>query len=81
MVSEPLHDSLGHLLSGFRYWVTRHLCSRFRCAILSVRNSSKEWAPPKLPKHRSDLTRYTTPDTTDADRGLAPPTTCRILVS
>ncbi|AES59107.1 hypothetical protein MTR_1g014030 [Medicago truncatula] len=37
MVSEFLHDSLGHLLSGFRYRATRHLCSRFRCAILSVR--------------------------------------------
>ncbi|RHN46608.1 hypothetical protein MtrunA17_Chr7g0244051 [Medicago truncatula] len=35
MVSESLHDSLGHLLSGFRYQVTHHLCSRFRCVILT----------------------------------------------
>jgi len=26
MVSEPLQDSLGHLLSGFCYRVTHHLC-------------------------------------------------------
>ncbi|RHN56484.1 hypothetical protein MtrunA17_Chr5g0429981 [Medicago truncatula] len=41
MTSEPLHDSLSHLLSGFRYQATRHLCSRFRCAILSVRGCVK----------------------------------------
>jgi len=41
MVSEPLHDSLGHLLSGFRYRATRHLCSCCRCAILSVRGCVK----------------------------------------
>ncbi|RHN40742.1 hypothetical protein MtrunA17_Chr8g0358111 [Medicago truncatula] len=41
MVSEPLHNSLGHLLSGFRYRATRHLCSRIRCAILSVRGCVK----------------------------------------
>ncbi|AES87484.1 hypothetical protein MTR_4g028100 [Medicago truncatula] len=41
MVSEPLHNSLGHLLSGFRYRATRHLCSRFRCAILSMRGGVK----------------------------------------
>ncbi|RHN59589.1 hypothetical protein MtrunA17_Chr4g0014961 [Medicago truncatula] len=41
MVLEPLHDSLGHLLSGFRYRATRHLCSRFRCVILSVRGGVK----------------------------------------
>jgi len=28
MVSEPLQDPLGHLLSGFRYRATHHLCSR-----------------------------------------------------
>jgi len=28
MVSEPLQDPLGHLLSGFRYRVTHHLCPR-----------------------------------------------------
>ncbi|KEH23222.1 hypothetical protein MTR_7g069535 [Medicago truncatula] len=28
MVSEPLQDPLGHLLSGFRYWATHHLCPR-----------------------------------------------------
>ena len=44
MVSGPLHDSLGHLLSGFRYRVTRYLCSRFRCAILSVRGCVKSLA-------------------------------------
>ncbi|AES96595.1 hypothetical protein MTR_5g038930 [Medicago truncatula] len=26
MVSEPLQDPLGHLLSGFRYRATHHLC-------------------------------------------------------
>ena len=26
MVSEPLQDPLGHLLSGFRYRTTHHLC-------------------------------------------------------
>ncbi|AES70271.1 hypothetical protein MTR_3g050670 [Medicago truncatula] len=28
MVSEPLQDPLGHLLSGFRYLTTHHLCPR-----------------------------------------------------
>jgi len=28
MVSEPLQDPLGHLLSGFRYRATHHLCPR-----------------------------------------------------
>ncbi|RHN59017.1 hypothetical protein MtrunA17_Chr4g0008741 [Medicago truncatula] len=28
MVSEPLQDPLDHLLSGFRYQVTHHLCTR-----------------------------------------------------
>jgi len=28
MVSEPLQDPLDHLLSGFRYRVTHHLCPR-----------------------------------------------------
>jgi len=28
MVAEPLQDPLGHLLSGFRYRVTRHLYPR-----------------------------------------------------
>jgi len=28
MVSELLQDPLGHMLSGFRYRVTHHLCPR-----------------------------------------------------
>jgi len=28
MLLEPLQDPLGHLLSGFRYRVTHHLCPR-----------------------------------------------------
>jgi len=28
MVSKPLQDPLGHLLSGFRYQATHHLCPR-----------------------------------------------------
>ncbi|AES76790.1 hypothetical protein MTR_6g087100 [Medicago truncatula] len=28
MVSEPLRDPLGHLLSGFHYRATHRLCSR-----------------------------------------------------
>jgi len=28
MVSEPLQDPLGHLLSGFHYRNTHHLCPR-----------------------------------------------------
>jgi len=28
MVSEPLQDPFGHLLSGFRYRTTHHLCPR-----------------------------------------------------
>ncbi|AES77398.1 hypothetical protein MtrunA17_Chr7g0217151 [Medicago truncatula] len=28
MVSEPLRNPLGHLLSGFRYWTTYRLCPR-----------------------------------------------------
>jgi hypothetical protein len=30
MVSEPLHDPLGHLLSGFRYQATHRLYPRTR---------------------------------------------------
>lgn len=28
MVSEPFQDSMGHLLSDFRYRATHHLCPR-----------------------------------------------------
>ncbi|AES81474.1 hypothetical protein MTR_7g093150 [Medicago truncatula] len=30
MVSEPLQDPLGHVLSDFRYWTTHYLCSRIK---------------------------------------------------
>jgi len=41
MVSEPLQDPLGHLLSGFCYRATHHLCSRTK-----PNNASREMIAP-----------------------------------
>ena len=49
IVSKPLQDPLGHILSGFRYRTTHHLCPCFRFSVLSVRGcvksptSNKRW--------------------------------------
>ena len=49
MVLEPLQDLLGHLLSGFCYRATHHLCSRTKPIVLVVRGcvksrtSDKSW--------------------------------------
>jgi len=46
MISEPLQDPLGHLLSSFRYRVTHHLCPQTKPTIFVAIRFSLSNHPP-----------------------------------
>ncbi|KEH23647.1 hypothetical protein MTR_7g091670 [Medicago truncatula] len=62
MLSEPLQDPLGHLLSGFRYRTTHHLCPRTKPnsagregALVLRRQYIQTFRVPPLPPHRKPI--------------------------